>query len=124
MGLTEIALIMFVALILFGPEDLPVIARTLGKIMFQVRKITNEIGKEFNDAINTPGNVVNEALKDTPAKKNTPKSEKEEEDTEELLTLEEITKKVSADNTTEGKNPLEELPSAIVSSPKDKQAGE
>ncbi len=38
MGLTEIALILFVALILFGPDDLPVIAKQLEKWLDKVAR--------------------------------------------------------------------------------------
>lgn len=124
MGLTEIALIMFVALILFGPEDLPVIARALGKTVFQVRKFVNEISREFQEAIDTPTNVINEVLKDTPSKEKLPKAEDKAKDTEELLSYEDKREEVSADVSAKETNPLAELPSDIVSAPKDTQAGE
>lgn len=66
MSLTEIALVLIIALILFGPDDLPVIARAFGKIVFQVRKYTNELGAEFKNAMNTPEEMINQAFKNTP----------------------------------------------------------
>ena len=51
MGFTEIILIMAIALILFGPEDLPDIARTIGKIIFEVRKATQDLSKEFKNSM-------------------------------------------------------------------------
>lgn len=112
MSLTELTLILFVALILFGPEDLPVVARALGKIVLQARKYMNEITKEFKDAIDLPSSTINQAIQSTQAK---PKSSKEEKDpeaiNEELLSYDDA-------------NPLAELPSEIVSTPKQTQAGE
>jgi Tat protein translocase TatB subunit len=125
MSFTEIALIMFVALILFGPEDLPVVARALGKIVFQARKIMQELTQEFQQVINTPSNVINEVLKDTPAQAAKPEPEKQEENTEELLSYEENTTGDSSEKQVQGTtNPLTELPSEIVSSPKDTRVGE
>ncbi|NLI91758.1 MAG: TatA [Peptococcaceae bacterium] len=121
MSLTELALMLFVALILFGPEDLPVIARTLGKIVFQIRKYTNEITREFQDAIETPGKVINDALNDSPSQTKTLSDRKEE--SEELLTYENGPQE-KAKNKTGDANPLADLPSDIVSYRKDPQAGE
>lgn len=123
MSLSSLALILFVALILFGPEDLPVIARTLGKMVYQVRKFMNEVGREFQAAIDTPSKVVNEALKDKPKPKQT---EKQQEDKpEEILTYEEDTNKTASEvSVVEESNPLSELPNDVVSYPKESQAGE
>lgn len=120
MGLTELTLILFVALVLFGPEDLPVIARTLGKIVYQVRRYTTEISKEFQEALNTPGNVINEALKDKPDKKDTASSDPSEE-TEELLSYDDSKDEGKSPQST---NPLAELPSDMISYSKEPQAGE
>jgi Tat protein translocase TatB subunit len=54
MGFTEILLIMAIALILFGPEDLPDIARTIGKIIFEVRKATQDLTREFQNSMDIP----------------------------------------------------------------------
>jgi Sec-independent protein translocase protein TatA len=124
MSFTEIALIMFVALILFGPEDLPVIARALGKIVFQGRKLMLEITQEFQQVINTPADTINETLKDTPAPQKS-KLESNEEDIEELLSYEDTKKDASSEKQVQDTtNPLTELPSEIVSSPKDTRVGD
>ncbi len=134
MSLTQIGIIMVIALILFGPEDLPVFARALGKTVRNVRKFASEITKEFQGVIDTPTNMVNDVLKE-PKKEKTTKGkssgetsplEKESEDREELLTYEdnklEETKESQADS--QETNPLSELPADIVKFSKDKQAGE
>jgi len=65
MGISEILIIMAIALILFGPEDLPDIARTIGKVVFEIRKATNELTKEFQNSMYTPTNVLNKAFEQT-----------------------------------------------------------
>lgn len=65
MGFSEIFIIMAIALILFGPEDLPDIARTLGKVVFEIRKATQELTKEFQNSMDTPKNVMNKAFEQT-----------------------------------------------------------
>lgn len=135
MSLTQIGIIMVIALILFGPEDLPVFARALGKTVRNVRKFTSEITKEFQGVIDTPTNMLNDVLKEPKkGKTTTGKSsseetsalEKESDDREELLTYEdnklEENKESEADS--QDINPLSELPADIVKYSKDKQAGE
>jgi TatA/E family protein of Tat protein translocase len=43
LGLPELMLIMFVALIVFGPRRLPEIGRTLGKALGEFKKATDEL---------------------------------------------------------------------------------
>ena len=111
MGLSEILLILVVVLILFGPEDLPVIARSIGKIVFEIRKATNELTKEFQSTIDTPTTIMNKAFEQTtstPASgkdANQPQSEEDAKPEEELLTYEDEV----------AKDPLAELPSDMVS---------
>lgn len=62
MSLSSIVIILVIALILFGPEDLPVVARALGKIVSQVRKYTNELTKELNTAIDTPAKLIDQSI--------------------------------------------------------------
>lgn len=47
MAISEIALIIVVALMLFGAKNIPEIARTLGKGMAQIKNATNEIKSEI-----------------------------------------------------------------------------
>lgn len=135
MSLTQIGIIMVIALILFGPEDLPVFARALGKTVRNVRKFASEITKEFQGVIDTPTNMVNDVLKEpkkeiiTKGKSSSGETsplEKESDDREELLTYEdnklEENKESKAD--TQDTNPLSELPADVVKYSKDKQAGE
>jgi len=60
-----ILLIMAIALILFGPEDLPKIARTIGKMLFEVRKVTNELTKEFQSSMGIPGDILKKTFEQT-----------------------------------------------------------
>ncbi|KUO66341.1 MAG: hypothetical protein APF84_18105 [Gracilibacter sp. BRH_c7a] len=136
MSLMQIAIIMIIALILFGPEDLPVFARALGKTVYNIRKFANEITKEFKDVIDTPTNMVNDVLKEPNKEKITKEksfseekspSEKESDDREELLTYEDNKleeKPKTIDTESNYSNPLSDLPADVVTYPKDKQAGE
>ncbi len=47
MGMSEIALIIVVALMLFGSKNIPEIARNLGKGMAQIKNATNDIKSEI-----------------------------------------------------------------------------
>jgi len=64
-GLSEIFIILVIALILFGPEDLPDIARTIGKVVFEIRKATQELTSEFQSTMDTPKNIINRAFEQT-----------------------------------------------------------
>lgn len=47
MAFSEIALIIVIALMLFGSKNIPEIARTLGKGMAQIKNATNDIKSEI-----------------------------------------------------------------------------
>lgn len=122
MGLSEILLILVVVLILFGPEDLPVIARSIGKLVFEIRKATNELTKEFQSTIDTPTKIMNQAfdqMTSSPsAEKVTAASQSEAEDpklNEELLTYEDEIPNKEVPKDEIPKDPLAELPSDMVS---------
>ena len=77
MGMSEILLILVVVLLLFGPEDLPKIARAIGKGIFEIRKATDQLSREFQKSTmdNNPVNIINKAFEQTtsppnPATKN------------------------------------------------------
>ena len=95
MSFTEIIVIMAIALILFGPEELPEIARKIGKVVFEIRKATNELTKEFQTSMDSPVKVMNSAFEQVTtvhvAKQETassPKGSDDHPDHEELLTYE------------------------------------
>jgi TatA/E family protein of Tat protein translocase len=50
-GFTEIAFLLFVAFLLFGPKKLPEIARTLGKGLGELRRASNELKSSLEDEI-------------------------------------------------------------------------
>lgn len=79
MSFNELIILMVIALVLFGPEDLPDVARAIGKVVFEVKKIAGDMTKEFQDAVNTPSNVIKKTLDDTlktPAPKKSSQEEK------------------------------------------------
>lgn len=124
MSPTELTLILFVALVLFGPEDLPDVARALGKIVYQTKKIASEVTKEFQDTLEAPSKAVNEVLEEKPKHKkdNNETSSVEEE---ELLTYEEEELPKKEEMPRKNSNPLADLPSEVVGYPKDEtQAGD
>jgi len=51
----ELVLIMFIALMLFGSDKIPEIARTMGKIMAQLKNATNDIKSEIQKGAEANG---------------------------------------------------------------------
>ncbi len=49
LSIQHIIIIFVVALVVFGPEKLPELARTLGKAMAEFRKITGDLRTSFED---------------------------------------------------------------------------
>ncbi len=49
-GSSELAVILILALFLFGPQKLPELARALGKAVAEYKKAANEIEKEIKKA--------------------------------------------------------------------------
>lgn len=54
MSMTGIIVILVAALILFGPEELPRIARSVGKFVGQAQRIYKGYTKEFRDILEEP----------------------------------------------------------------------
>lgn len=53
-GMTELLVILVVALIVFGPAKLPELARSLGRAMHEFRRASNDLRTSFNEAIEPP----------------------------------------------------------------------
>ena len=51
----ELILIIFIALMLFGSDKIPEIARTMGKAMAQLKNATNEIKSEIQKGVEAQG---------------------------------------------------------------------
>lgn len=51
----ELIFIIFIALMLFGSEKIPDIARTMGKAMAQLKSATNEIKSEIQKGVEANG---------------------------------------------------------------------
>ncbi len=47
-GMGELFMILFVAFIVVGPEDLPKVARKIGKVVKSVRKIIHDLTDEID----------------------------------------------------------------------------
>jgi TatA/E family protein of Tat protein translocase len=53
LGAFEVVLIAIAALVLFGPQRLPEIARTIGKSLREFRRATNELSEEIRAGIDS-----------------------------------------------------------------------
>ncbi len=103
MGFGEIVFIMAIALILFGPEDLPKVARVVGKVIYEVRKLTHEFTKEFQDFVENPEQKKPEKRSESTSKADSSAVEKDTLQPENSLTQ------------TKNSDPLAELPKDMVS---------
>ena len=50
----ELAVVFFVALLVFGPDKLPELARTIGKISAQLRRQSDSVRREFYNTVYKP----------------------------------------------------------------------
>lgn len=57
-GMSEMILVFIVALIVFGPDRLPEIARTLGKSVNELKKMGNDIVDAATETKDTAKNVI------------------------------------------------------------------
>ena len=129
MDFSELLVLMVIALILFGPEDLPKIARATGKAVHSIRKLAQEFTRELRNTANDPVNIVNKALeypqpKSTPAQTQnagTEHTDKGKQDQEllkqdrELLTYEENNLLDNNVGRQDRDDPLAALPPGMVS---------
>src|SRR5215470_3332766 len=52
LGFSEMAFLVLLGLILFGPKRLPEIARTMGKFVAEFKRASNEFQNQIHDEIN------------------------------------------------------------------------
>lgn len=133
-SMSELIVLMVIGLIIFGPDDLPDIARTVGKFVYEVKKMFNDASKDFKEAtkditkvIDEPANVISKTLEETvkpvtdlnniiSSKQNN--TVKKSEAKEELHTYDEVEKSpsetIAEDQVAEDQDPLAELPEDMV----------
>jgi TatA/E family protein of Tat protein translocase len=63
LGLPEIAFIVIVALLIFGPKKLPEIGRTVGRGMAEFRRATDELKRSINTELALDENPVPPVLR-------------------------------------------------------------
>ncbi len=54
MGITELIVVLVVALIVIPPEKLPEVMRTVGKILRELRLASNTVVRELTEAVDDP----------------------------------------------------------------------
>lgn len=59
-GPLEILIVSVIALIVFGPQKLPEIARTAGRFLNQLRSMANEVKTEFSAGLDTDDEPVDD----------------------------------------------------------------
>lgn len=57
-SITELIIVFLVLLLLFGPEQLPTIARQIGKVMAELKKGTDAVRREFYNSIYAPADEL------------------------------------------------------------------
>ncbi len=70
LGFSEILIIGVLALILLGPEQLPDLARKMGRFINDLKRTTDGIKEEFRSSGINPANLLEEIKREHP--KNTP----------------------------------------------------
>lgn len=60
----KIFVLAIVALVVFGPHRLPQAARSLGRLVGQLRSLTSTVQEEVRDALHEPNEAFNAALGD------------------------------------------------------------
>ncbi|MEO7556711.1 MAG: twin-arginine translocase TatA/TatE family subunit [Acidimicrobiales bacterium] len=66
-GSGELLIILFVALVVLGPDKLPDAARKIGNVMGEIKRMSAGFQDEVRSAIDTPARIVNETVTQTSA---------------------------------------------------------
>ncbi len=71
-GLPEIAVIVALGLVVFGPKRLPELGRNLGKTLKTLQKASSEFETEFQNAINNSSETNNKDRSDLKIQEDSP----------------------------------------------------
>ena len=63
-GITEIIVICVIALVVLGPEKLPIYAKKLGASLKEVKKVTGDLSKDIRENIVEPLDEASAPLKE------------------------------------------------------------
>jgi len=78
-GFQELIIIFVVALLVFGPEKLPEIAKTLGKWVVEIKRginiAKNQMENEMKDEFKMPDDIIQSLPKDEAIEKTTDKKD-------------------------------------------------
>jgi sec-independent protein translocase protein TatB len=85
LGFSEIVVIGVLALILLGPEQLPDLARKLGKFVNELKRTTDGLKEEFKNSGINPSNLLEEIKNDRPAKKPNENTSSQNQNVEDML---------------------------------------
>lgn len=69
LGISEMAVIALLALLLIGPKQLPEVARTLGKFLNDLKRSTNSIKDEIQSQVKIDQDEIRRRIYEQPAKK-------------------------------------------------------
>jgi len=72
----ELVIIFIVAFLVFGPEKLPELARTLGKLLFEVKKATQDVKVHMETELDT---MEKETREEKPAEEKHPREKPTDE---------------------------------------------
>ncbi|MDY6794710.1 MAG: twin-arginine translocase TatA/TatE family subunit [Actinomycetota bacterium] len=79
-GLPELGIILLIALIIFGPSQLPKIGSSVGKAIREFRHSSTEVSKAIQEGIEGDVDDEDEEEEEEKEKKSKKKKEKEEEE--------------------------------------------
>lgn len=60
-GMTELVIILALALIIFGPGKLPDVGKAIGRSLNEFKKASKDVQKEINEAIKNDDKTVKES---------------------------------------------------------------
>jgi TatA/E family protein of Tat protein translocase len=76
-GMTELIVILVVALIVFGPTRLPELARSLGRAMAEFRRASTDLRQTFREAVEEPKPAASQPTIAPPAEEAAPETASE-----------------------------------------------
>jgi sec-independent protein translocase protein TatB len=83
LGFSELVAIGILALILLGPDQLPDLARKLGRFVNDLKRTTDNLNEEFRNAGIHPSRLLDEIKRETETNKNQTTDEKIQKDEKE-----------------------------------------